>query len=84
MMCRPGEDRCRFNVLQDDGTYVCSIKAEYMRTGKKPSGVPIRLFNYWLRECAPFPNPEDPSHCPPICDLKVWPRCGYKVVKVSD
>jgi hypothetical protein len=83
-MCTPGEDRCRYNERRGD-KYYCLIKEHYERTGSKPRGVPDKYFSDWLRECRPFPDPDEPGHVPPIFDVKkTWPRCGYEVVEVED
>ena len=61
---------CRY--LEPDGS--CQIRND-------PTGVPKKHLQYWIEECKPYPNPEDPAHTPPRHELLEC--CGYRLVEVK-
>lgn len=71
----PRTTGCIYLEKQLDGRYNCLIK-----TGEIDfDGLSKNVRNYYLRECLPFPNPQDLGHCPPKFHL--LEKCGYGMVE---
>jgi hypothetical protein len=77
---RGPRDICRYAILQEDGTYRCRIRDE-THALQKPRGIPTEHFVYWFSQCVPYPDPQDPAHCPPRHQLPA--RCGFKLIRVE-
>ena len=65
--------------------YVCKIQAsakfgDFTRV-RRPSWVPKIHWEYWLRECKPYPDPDSDAHVPPVHQL--LEGCGFRMVKID-
>ncbi|KXH76255.1 MAG: hypothetical protein AM326_03075 [Candidatus Thorarchaeota archaeon SMTZ-45] len=73
---------CRFLIEKPKGVFSCRITMDIFRKRvKKPGSVTEKQYQYWLNECQPFPNPDDPAHCPPRYVLPK--KCGYQMIEVK-
>jgi len=73
----PRTTGCIYLEEQSDGRYKCLIKAGEIDF----DGLSENVRKYYLRECLPYPNPDDPAHCPPRHELPEG--CGYRMVGVE-
>ena len=65
--------RCLYLIKTETG-YRCAIRID-------PTGIPKDHLKYWKRECAPYPNPKNPAHTPPI--HKLMKGCGFRMVEID-
>jgi len=68
---------CRFLQKASDDKYECSIKTGKISWEKLSENVK----NYYLTQCLPYPDPDDPAHCPPVHQLPK--RCGFRIVEAE-
>jgi hypothetical protein len=89
--------------MTDDVIYICEItkglfkgnKVRSVKVGteytRKPNGdlqeITQEMYDYWLNECKPFPNPQDSAHQPrddvKDGEYRTWSlpdKCGYEVI----
>lgn len=68
---------CIYLKEQPNKRYNCLIKTGDIDWGTLPKNIK----EYHLRECISYPNPQDPSHCPP--EYYLPETCGYRIVEVK-
>jgi len=73
----PKRTACRYLEGQPGGKYACIVKRDRLR----PPDIPQWVYDYWLKECLPFPDPNRPAHVPPIYHLPKG--CGFRMVRVD-
>jgi len=71
----PRTTGCIYLEEQPDGRYECLI-----RTGEVDlDGLSENVKSYYLRECLPYPDPQDSGHQPSEHHLPE--KCGYRMVE---
>lgn len=69
---------CMYLEEQDDDTYLCLIRSGAFKFDELDE----KVKNYYLKNCVDYPDPEDPTHVPPIFTL--LPECGFVIMRVED
>lgn len=86
---------CKY-LVQDGTMYICELTdsrfsdvwnpnvevtdREKRHPVKGLQEVPQEVYDYWIRECQPYPNPDNLAHCPPRHTLLV--ECGFTLTEV--
>lgn len=83
-MLNLSNNTCKYLTELSPGFFICEITAtkfsdpEY---GDMKETIPKEDYDYWKRECQPYPNPDDVGHRPPR--HKLLSKCTYKIELVG-